>query len=751
MNISRFSIAFGFSAMLFSQSRSLAIQDTIDDFTRLNKTSVTNIVSPENYSELRSVIAEARQKNLKLSIAGARHSQGGHAFCQDAIVIDTKKLNNILSFDDSKKIVTVQSGVTWDHLQEYLNPKGFAVKTMQFANVFTIGGSLSVNANGVDPRLGPLIQTIQAIRIMVPSGTILHASRTENAELFKLAVGGYGLFGVIIEADIEVTENTIYKRFSSMIPLSQYADFVKDVRNDPAIGFHFAHLHITPNRKKLFSNILAITYKKHDKALSKNKQRMLSKLYYEPPAFLRKPHITCLRGTRWAKSWQIIPELCKHGHLISRNNLMRPPIKHLYANSSSTRDLLQEYFIPINGIDAFIKALEKLTLRYNINLMHVALRFIPSNNESFLAYDRSDCIGVVLYFSQKHTDKATHNTLTWTQTLIEKAIALNGTYYLPIQLHATKKHLTQAYPTIDAFFDLKKKYDPSELFINCFYQKYALPSTALDSIDQPQESVFNKDLLPTSSKPITILIHGTCLPLMASLPGLSQQMRTPSGLCRVSSLNDWYHYARLARLLNSGSRRRFPLDNAYVFGWSGALSFKERKKAAESLYHAIRAIRNDPLSAKTPITLITVSHGGNVALNLAALTQEHNDTSLKINRLILLCCPVQDATQEYVNAPLFERVFHLYSSQDLIQIIDPQGFYAEDDTGHSASSFFSERIFKNAHSHVIQAEIRRRRRSLAHVDFAFPYFIKRLPIILKKLERRILAKKKSNKCRVVIR
>ena len=104
--------------------------------------------------------------------------------------------------------------------------------------------------------------------------------------------------------------------------------------------------------------------------------------------------------------------------------------------------------------------------------MHVALRFIPQNTESFLSYTQTDRVGIVLFFNQKMSSRDSKKTEVWTKHLIDAALALGGTYYLPIQLHADKKQITNAYPNIDYFFRLKKKYDPDEIFMNHFYKKY---------------------------------------------------------------------------------------------------------------------------------------------------------------------------------------------------------------------------------------------------------------------------------------
>jgi hypothetical protein len=171
----------------------------------------------------------------------------------------------------------------------------------------------------------------------------------------------------------------------------------------------------------------------------------------------------------------------------------------------------------------------------------------------------------------------------------------------------------------------------------------------------------------------------------------------------------------------------------YLFGWSGVLSFKARKKASQRLYGYIRQIRNNKAYDKTPVTIITVSHGGNVGLGLGGIAEEYHDTTPGIDRLVILCCPVQEATSNYVNSPIFKKVFHLYSSHDLVQVLDPQGLYSEPDAG-CPTSLLSTRTFPHVADNVIQADIRwSRKASLSHIDFALAGFQKQLPALLELL------------------
>ena len=228
---------------------------TINDFSRLNKTEIHSFATPCSYKELQSIVQYAHKNNLKIAISGIRHSQGGHAFFPHAIIISLEKLNRVIKFDPNKKLITVQAGITWSAIQEFLHKHSCAVKIMQFANLFTIGGSLSVNCNGIDPHCGPLIESIESIKILMANGSLMTASRLENPELFYLAIGGYGLFGIIVEATIQVVSDDLYHQYTSTTSLPDYVAKIKKIAQNPKIGFHYSLLTFRNKDKQLFGNV----------------------------------------------------------------------------------------------------------------------------------------------------------------------------------------------------------------------------------------------------------------------------------------------------------------------------------------------------------------------------------------------------------------------------------------------------------------------------------------------------------------
>ncbi len=148
------------------------------------------IVTIKTLDDIRQAVSLAQEKKLHISLAGARHSMGGQAFFTDALVLDMTSYNKIIALDVNTKTITVESGATWHDIQLYLHPKNLAVKAMQSTDIFTVGGSLSVNAHGMDHRAGSIASTVASFTFMHADGTIEKVTPHDNEELFNAVIGG---------------------------------------------------------------------------------------------------------------------------------------------------------------------------------------------------------------------------------------------------------------------------------------------------------------------------------------------------------------------------------------------------------------------------------------------------------------------------------------------------------------------------------------------------------------------------------
>lgn len=441
----------------------------INDVSRLNPTYVKEIVKNNETEGLIETLSRAREENLNVSIAGKRHSMGGHAFYPGAVVLDMTSFNKILSVDLNEKTVTVQSGATWKKVIEAVNPYNLSVKVMQAYNGFTIGGSISVNVHESDPNYGQLIETVKSFRLLLANGTIVNVNRT-NSELFGLVIGGYGLFGVILDVDLLLTDNKIYEKREIMLDYRDYNEFFFEARKNQNIGSLFARLSIARDESLLKDMVVTI----YETSNEKNENYLI--LENASSGFVKKFVFGLSRKYDLGKSlrWYLQKEKSDltDPPIISRNNLMNGDLSFLEYHSSRDTDILEEYFIPVDHLPDFIDDLREITEREDLNLLSATIRYLPPNNESLLSYSTKESFGIVLYFNVGLSEKKQKKVEMWTMELIDSSLSYGGSYYLPYGLYASSEQIREAYPKLDEFFEKKKQYDPNEIFMNNFYANY---------------------------------------------------------------------------------------------------------------------------------------------------------------------------------------------------------------------------------------------------------------------------------------
>jgi hypothetical protein len=219
---------------------------SINDASCLNKTEIYGVVEVHSVDDVAKTLAFARDNKLSITTSGVRHSMGGQAFRKGGIVLDMRGFNRIV-LNENTRSITVQPGATWHDIQNVLHPR-FAVRAMQSTDIFSVGGSISVNAHGMDHQAGAVAKSIKSMRVMLADGSLRTVSPTENRELFDLVVGGYGLFGVIVEAELDIADNLVYQTGRHVLDYRVFpALFAGEIEKDTNIGLMYGHLSTAPS------------------------------------------------------------------------------------------------------------------------------------------------------------------------------------------------------------------------------------------------------------------------------------------------------------------------------------------------------------------------------------------------------------------------------------------------------------------------------------------------------------------------
>src|SRR5438067_1898035 len=198
-----------------------------DVHSQLNRTRVRELLKPHTRDELVEIVRSGSRKGLPISVSGCRHSMGGQQFATDSICIDMRSLDRVISFDQEHGLIEAETGIQWPTLIEtYLNAQADRAKQWGIAqkqtgaDTFTLGGSLSSNVHGRGLAMKPLISNIESFKLINADRKSIRCSRDENNELFRLAIGGYGLFGLIDSVTLRLVPRQKLRRVVEIIRAS---------------------------------------------------------------------------------------------------------------------------------------------------------------------------------------------------------------------------------------------------------------------------------------------------------------------------------------------------------------------------------------------------------------------------------------------------------------------------------------------------------------------------------------------------
>jgi FAD/FMN-containing dehydrogenase len=452
----------------------------INDASALSRTPVYGVVAVSEEDHVARALTFARESGLKVSMAAVRHSMGGQAFDDNALVLDMRKFSKV-AIDAEAKTMTVQPGATWHDIQNLLHPR-FAVKAMQSTDIFSVGGSISVNAHGMDHQAGSVAGSVQSMRVMLADGSVVTCSRSENAELFRHVLGGYGLFGVVLEAKLDIVDNAVYQTSREIIRSDDFpAFFAEHLEKDRNIGLFYGHLSTAPGN--FLEDMIVYRY---DKVSDQPPEDMPA--LGEPGSVGVKRAIINLaklgdtfQSLKWYAEKNLEPEFesCTvprtaamgegEACLVTRNNPMHDSVPYLFNDLAYETDILHEYFVPRGAYDAFIAGAREILRGQHLPVLNASVRIVHREDVA-LTYAPEPAFALVLYINQSADDAGNAKMRALTRAMIDLTLKHGGRFFLPYQLHFTRAQLLASYPELPAFLAKKRELDPGELFQSTFYR-----------------------------------------------------------------------------------------------------------------------------------------------------------------------------------------------------------------------------------------------------------------------------------------
>jgi FAD/FMN-containing dehydrogenase len=410
-----------------------------------------------------------------VAIAGGRHAMGGQQFCDGGLLLDTRALNGVLELDLERGTITVEAGVQWPALQAALASTPWAIAQKQTgADRLSIGGAVAANAHGRGLTMPPFVHDLERLMLVDAAGRVVQCSRDENAELFALVAGGYGLFGVVTSATLRLAPRRTLERVVEVRELDGLTQaFGARVEAGFTYGdFQFA---IDPESDEFLHRGVFSCYRpvaegtqipEGQKALSREEWSELLLLTHtdKAQAFARySEHYLRTSGQLYLSDAHQYGDYVDgyHAHLDS-----------VLGSAHQASEMITEIYVPRERLSDFMAATATDFREEDVDVIYGTVRLIERDEVSFLAWAREPWACIIFNLHTVHSPEGIDRAADAFRRLIDRAIERGGSYFLTYHRWATPDQLEACYPQFREFLRLKKAYDPDERFQSDWYRHY---------------------------------------------------------------------------------------------------------------------------------------------------------------------------------------------------------------------------------------------------------------------------------------
>lgn len=447
--------------------------------TELNLTRVDRVVKVRSEEDVVAAIRRARESGHSISVAGGRHAAGGQQFGAGTMLLDTTRMNRPLKLDSNGGKLEVEAGIEWPELVQYTldvqrgSKLQWAIAQKQGGgDHFTIGGTLGANAHGHTLNRKPIVGDVDSFVLADAEGHRLRCSRSENSELFRLAIGGYGLFGIITAVTLRLVPR---QKLERVVEWSTVDEVVPTLEKRTKEGHLFGDFQYSIDdqsgdyiRKGILTTYRPVSpdvpvHAEHTEFSSKEYTSLLVLAHEnKKEAFAKYAESTLAMSGQvyWSDLNQLSPYPLHYHKVVDQNEK---------AEHSGT-DMITEVYVPRVALSEFLGDVRAGFLKNKVDDVYGTVRMIEKDDETFLAWAKERFACVIFTLHAERTPAGLARLAETCRGLIDKAGKRGGSYYLTYHRYATREQVERCYPQFMDFLRLKKKYDPDEIFQSEWYR-----------------------------------------------------------------------------------------------------------------------------------------------------------------------------------------------------------------------------------------------------------------------------------------
>jgi FAD/FMN-containing dehydrogenase len=188
---------------LRKQPASRAIATRVFSWGRYPKTAHSYIHQPAWNDQIPEILTAAATDALLPH--GLGRSYGDSCLNAGRELIDCRRLNRILGFDESSGMVRCEAGVSLADIIDVFLPRGWFLPVTPGTRFVTIGGAIANDVHGKNHHCaGSFGAHVHQIGLHRSNDGLVLCNPEQNSAMLRATIGGLGLTGVIAWADIQL-------------------------------------------------------------------------------------------------------------------------------------------------------------------------------------------------------------------------------------------------------------------------------------------------------------------------------------------------------------------------------------------------------------------------------------------------------------------------------------------------------------------------------------------------------------------
>ncbi|MCL2734450.1 MAG: FAD-binding oxidoreductase [Actinomycetia bacterium] len=167
--------------------------------------TAARLLRPASYEEAAAAVRQAAESGRGAIARGLGRAYGDAAQNAGGAVLDMTGLDRIHEIDAVNGLVVCDAGVSLHQLMRVLLPLGWFVPVTPGTRYVTVGGAIGADIHGKNHHVsGAFSRHVRAIELLTGDGETRLVTPEDDPELFWATAGGMGLTGVILAATVEL-------------------------------------------------------------------------------------------------------------------------------------------------------------------------------------------------------------------------------------------------------------------------------------------------------------------------------------------------------------------------------------------------------------------------------------------------------------------------------------------------------------------------------------------------------------------